>query len=277
MEFSLTRALEVAKASAHRAGSVLRDMLYTAAAREKGPKDLVTDADIASQKILELALLGAFPNHEFLGEESGVDLAQTIPRYRDSSRWTWIVDPLDGTANYVHRLPNFAVSIGLALGGRVQLGVVYDPMADEMYSAVIGRGAELNGSPIQVSGCGDIGNAMVAASFSPDVRRDSLEVHQFLNVLERSQSVRRLGSAALNLCYVAQGRLDAYWAGTLKPWDVAGGMLIASEAGARVTSLANTPFDLWKGDLLATSSPQLHVAMNQALHHPLAGERRGGA
>lgn len=262
MEFSLTRAVDVAKVAASKAGNVLRDMLYTAEAREKAPKDLVTNADIASQKILEEVLLEEFPTHNFLGEESGASLSQ----FRDTGRWTWIVDPLDGTANYVHRLPNFAVSIGLVMGERIQVGVVYDPMADEMYSAVAGRGAELNGTPIQVSGCRVLSEAMVAASFPPSVHRHSQEVHQFLNVLEQSQSVRRLGSAALNLCYVAQGRLDAYWANALKPWDLAGGILIALEAGAKVTSLNNTQFDLWRGDVLASASSTLHSLMNETLH-----------
>lgn len=264
MEFTLSKALDVAKSGARSAGTLLREMLHTAEAREKAPKDLVTDADIAAQKILEDALLSAFPTHAFLGEESGEELS----KFRDTSRWTWIVDPLDGTANYVHRLPNFAVSIGLVLGDRIQVGVVYDPMADELYSAIAGRGAELNGNPIRVSGCRSINEAMVAASFPPDVQRHSPEVHQFLNVLERSQSIRRLGSAALNLCYVAQGRLDAYWANRLKPWDLAGGILIATEAGARVTSPDNTPIDIWRGDILASSSPSLHQAMLEALGTP---------
>ncbi len=261
MELSLTHAHQVAVEAATSAGNVLREMLYTAAVQEKGPKDLVTDADLAAQQTIERIILSAFPTHRFIGEESPKE--KQLPPVENE--WTWIVDPLDGTANYVHRLPNFAVSIALARGRDVRVGVVYDPMADELYSAIAGEGATLRGTGLRTSGCVSLYQAMVAASFPPSVRRDSVAVHQFLNVLEQSQSVRRLGSAALNLCYVAEGRLDAYWASCLKSWDIAAGVLIATEAGAAVTNFSGEPIDLWGGEVLVAATAELHDGMRGAL------------
>jgi myo-inositol-1(or 4)-monophosphatase len=269
MEFSLSNALVVAKDAAVRAGLILDEMLLTASVREKGPKDLVTDADIAAQKEIESVLLTAFPDHVFIGEESGLELgAHGLSDEATSSGetpWTWVVDPLDGTANYVHRLPNFAVSIALVRGDVVWLGVVYDPISRELFSAVRGEGAHLHGVPIHTSGCRRMEDAMVAVSFPPQVHRDSPEVEQFLNVLEQSQSIRRLGSAALNLCYVAAGRLDAYWANRLKPWDVAAGALIVEEAGAVLSNLCGEKTTIWRGEYLAVASIELQQLMIQAL------------
>jgi myo-inositol-1(or 4)-monophosphatase len=269
MEFSLTNALVIAKDAAVRAGRILDEMLLTAEVREKGPKDLVTDADVAAQKEIESVLLNAFPTHSFVGEESGRDSRSVLHEgnadVENELPWTWVVDPLDGTANYVHRLPNFAVSIALVRGETVWVGVVYDPMARELFSAIRGEGAFLNGVPIRSSGCVRMEDALVAVSFPPQVHRGSPEVEQFLNVLEQSQSIRRLGSAALNLCYVGAGRLDAYWANRLQPWDMAAGALIAEEAGAILTSLRGEKTTLWRLEVLASASPDLHQLMVLAL------------
>lgn len=269
MEFSLKNALIVAKDAAVRAGNILDEMLLTAAVREKGPKDLVTDADIAAQKEIESVLLGAFPTHEFVGEESGRDQCSSLIRDRSKEShelpWTWVVDPLDGTANYVHRLPNFAVSIALVRGDMVWLGVVYDPMSRELFSSIRGEGAFLHEKPIRSSGCVRMEDALVAVSFPPQVHRGSPVVGQFLNVLEQSQSIRRLGSAALNLCYVGAGRLDAYWANRLKPWDMAAGALIAEEAGAVITNIRGEETTIWQQEVLASASPELQQLMVRAL------------
>jgi myo-inositol-1(or 4)-monophosphatase len=263
LDFSMEQAMSVAIEAAEAAGQVLRDMLTTASVREKGPKDLVTDADVAAQNAIQEILFRAFPEHGFLGEEchSANDATHT----HRSKEWQWVVDPLDGTANYVHRLPNFAVSIALLRGSESLLGVVLDPMARETYTALKGRGAAMNGTPIRASSCRQLDAALVAASFPPQIRKDSLAVHQFVEILVRSQSVRRLGSAALNLCYVAHGRLDGYWAGCLKPWDIAAGALIAMESGAIVTQLNGEAFDPWLGELLATSTESLGDEMRECL------------
>ena len=238
-------------------------MLATAAVREKAPKDFVTDADIAAQQCIERRIHEVFPDHQFLGEESPhskIDRDQLA-----QVDWLWVVDPLDGTVNYVHRMPNFAVSIALMNRGKTVLGVVYDPMADELYQAVRGSGATCNGVPLHSSRCTQLDQALIAASFPPQVQRESLEVAQFVEVLVRSQSMRRLGSAALNLCYVAQGRLDAYWASVLKVWDIAAGALIASEAGASISRLDGDPFNAWDGQLVSAGTDLLRLELFDCL------------
>jgi myo-inositol-1(or 4)-monophosphatase len=263
MDFSIGDAMRVATVAAHSAGKILREMLETAEVREKAPKDLVTDADIAAQNEIEKQIMSAFPSHRFIGEESSGNLQLSLET--SDTEWRWLVDPLDGTANYAHRLPNFAVSIALMQGSRIALGVVFDPMADEIYTAVHGDGARVNDRPIHASQCTQLDQALVAASFPPQVRKDSIEIQQFIEVLVRSQSVRRLGSAALNLCFVAHGRLDAYWANQLKTWDMAAGVLIAREAGACVSKPNGQAFDPWHGEVLATATPSLNRELQQCL------------
>ena len=263
MDFSLENAMTVGVDAAQAAGKILCDMLETAIVREKAPKDLVTDADLAAQHCIESRIKEAFPTHLFLGEESAFSSADRASISKGD--WLWIVDPLDGTVNYVHRMPNFAVSIALMTAGKIMLGIVFDPMANELYTATIGQGATVNGSKLQCSNCTSLDKALVAASFPPQIKKDSVEVAQFVEVLVRSQSIRRLGSAALNLCYVAQGRLDAYWAGALKVWDIAAGSLIASEAGATLTKQDGSPFDPWVGELLAAGSKNLSQELRVCL------------
>ena len=263
MDSFLSSAMGVATGAAEAAGGILREMLETAAVREKAPKDLVTDADIAAQKCIEARIHSVFPMHHFLGEES--ELSSFDRLALSEEEWLWVVDPLDGTVNYVHRMPNFAVSIALMNRGQVVLGVVFDPMAKELYAAIRGEGATLNGRKLHSSGCMKLESALVAASFPPQVQKHSLEVAQFVEVLVRSQSVRRLGSAALNLCYVAHGRLDAYWAGFLKVWDIAAGSLIATEAGAMLSKQNGDAFDPWEGELVAAGSESLCAELRDCL------------
>lgn len=267
METWWTDALHTAQVAAAEAGQALRDMLYSASVREKKPRDLVTDADLAAQRIIEAHVRRDFPEHAFVGEEgpSNTNKSLTVDGATTASPWRWVVDPLDGTANYVHRLPNFAVSIALMHQDSVCIGVVYDPIAREMFSAMSGAGAFLNAQPISVSSRTELNSSLVAASFPPQVDRDSLEVRQFVEMLIRCQSVRRLGSAALNLCFVACGRLDAYWAGRLHAWDIAAGALIAAEAGAVVTGQVGERFDPWSGSLVAAATSTLHQELVQCL------------
>lgn len=258
MSNSLDDYLNAAEAAARRAGKILIDMLQTAIVKEKSRKDLVTDADVAAQHIIHESLIGRFPRHRFVGEEGTPGIDGTVSDLIPDGEWCWVVDPIDGTANYVHRLPNFAVSIALVRDGQTHVGVVYDPMADEMFSAILNQGATLNGEAISASGCTDIEQSLIAASFPPNVQRTSIEVQQFIEVLVQAQSIRRLGSAALNLCFVGCGRLDGYWAGKVRSWDIAAGVLIATEAGACLTSRDGTPFSLSRGDLTIAASDSLH-------------------
>jgi len=172
MDLNLEEAMLVAKNASHRASIILRNMLLTASVREKAPKDLVTDADVAAQAAIEATIRESFANHRFLGEESGASICD----YRGGNEWTWVVDPLDGTMNYVHKLPSFAVSIALMKSDRIVLGVVEDPMSGEVYSAIRGNGASVNDVPLRVSGCQFLDQATVAASFPPQVTKASPEV-----------------------------------------------------------------------------------------------------
>jgi myo-inositol-1(or 4)-monophosphatase len=271
---SLAECLEVAIAASRAAGKKIVDMLYSAEVHEKSSKDLVTDADIAAQAIIFEVILARFPNHQLVGEEgsppTGVQSAEKNPEVVSSiipaDCWCWVVDPIDGTANYVHRFPNFAVSIALVRDGISYVGVVYDPMANELFSAVLGEGARLNDQPIHCSGCEQIDKALIAASFPPNVQRGCVEIEQFIEVLLEAQSLRRLGSAALNLCYVSCGRLDGYWAGKVRSWDVAAGILIAEEAGCKLTRMNGSPFVLDLGDLTVASSAPLHAELLECLN-----------
>ena len=257
----MTDYLSVCVEAARAGGAVLLDWQHRFKAKEKGPKDLVTEADVAAQEVIRGILLKAFPDHDFLGEEEAADrkaqgLSPIPPR---RSEFRWIVDPLDGTANYVHRLQNFAVSIGLERGTDLIAGCVLDPVSGECFTAAAGAGAHLNGRPIQTSGCGRLEEAMAVVSFSPNVPRGSIEITRFIELLHAAQAVRRLGSAALNLCYVAAGRLDSYWATSVAAWDVAAGILIVREAGGTVTNIRGGPLNIECPEMLASASQPLHA------------------
>ena len=212
--------------------------------------DLVTEIDRKSETFLLENIRHHWPEHSILAEESGA-------HHGDGS--LWYIDPLDGTVNYAHGVPFFSVSIAYAENGQMHLGVVYDPMRDECFSAERGRGAFRNGQPIHVSATDDLGRALLVTGFPYDIwDNPNNNLDNFARFAVRSHGVRRLGSAALDLCYVAAGRLDGYWEIRLKPWDVAAGGLIAAEAGARVTNLS--------GENDYISPPQSIVAANTALH-----------
>jgi len=249
---------QVAERAARAGGDVLREWFGRIEASEKSPKDLVTQADLASQQVIQEIVMDAFPDHLFLGEEdAGVD-SEAPQADLNSDSWCWVVDPLDGTVNYVHGLQSFAVSIALMQGGQPMVGVVYDPLFEECFSAERGQGAEVNGTALQTSDCQSFEQALVVASFPPNVQRGAPEIEQFIEILYQSQALRRLGSAALNLCYLAAGRLDAYWATSPKAWDIAAGVLIAQEAGAVVSDLAGLSLDWEKPRLASAATPALH-------------------
>lgn len=220
----------------------------------KGPVDLVTEMDHRSEEYILGEIRRRFPEHSILSEESG--------DFNGSAEHCWYVDPLDGTTNYAHGLPIFAVSIGYQVHGRMEMAVVYDPMRDECFSAQRGVGAWLNGKPIRVSPCPDLNLALLVTGFPYSIRSSkNNNLHYFSAFATRSQAVRRLGSAALDLCYVACGRLDGYWEIKLSAWDLAAGVLIVSEAGGMITDLDGQPDVLKPPYALVTANPRLHAQM----------------
>lgn len=221
--------------------------------REKGVADLVTDADVASQKAIQELIASRYPEHAFLGEEQSVKELS----HRDD-QLIWVVDPLDGTTNYVHGYPNYAVSVALVRGREVQTGVIYDPIRNECYSAARGLGASLNGKALKTSSAAVLADALVAVSLPARVHRDSPDLVDFVEVVQLSQAVRRSGSAALNLAHVAAGTLDAFWASHIHPWDVAAGILLIQEAGGTITARNGNEFDLWNPHFIAAAGQQLH-------------------
>ncbi len=226
-------------------------------AREKAPADLVTEADVAAQREIRSILLAATPEFGFVGEEDRDDQAGWI----GSSEFCWVVDPLDGTTNYVHGLENYCVSVALRRGQKPVLGVVLDPVRDELFWAIEGQGAFLNGRVLRTSAQQRLDQSLMAASFAARVPRNSPEIGRFVEVLHRCQAVRRLGSAALNLCYVAAGRLDGYWATSAKAWDVAAGVLCVEQAGGQVTAIDGGPFCLQYPTLIAAATAPLHAEL----------------
>jgi myo-inositol-1(or 4)-monophosphatase len=244
--------LQTSETAAREAGKLLLSYLGKVKAREKQPRDLVTEADIKSQELIKSVLLGSFPTHGFVGEEGDYDSEQADP--------CWIVDPLDGTMNFVHQLPGFAVSIALRQAGEIEVGTVYDPISDECFSAIKGRGATLNGKTIAVSACTTLTKSLLVCSFPSNLERNGPDVNRFLNVATEA-TVRRMGSAAINLSYVAAGRLDGYWASSLKIWDMAAGYLIATEAGATFSDLNGDPVNLERPSFLMAATPELHTTL----------------
>tara|TARA_R110002049_G_scaffold2750_2_gene21800 strand:+ start:685307 stop:686113 length:807 start_codon:yes stop_codon:yes gene_type:complete len=226
---------------------------------EKAPKDLVTDADLASQTAIRQRLENAYPDYAFVGEEEGEnDPPPEVRRGDIDAPPCWVVDPLDGTVNYVHRLQGFAVSIGLYHAGKMRLGVILDPIADDIFTACDGHGAFVNDRKMHSSPCTDLSQALVACSFPAGVKADAPEVKRFTKVLEQCRSLRRLGSCALNMCYVADGRLDAYWATSIAAWDSAAGTVIAREAGATLTAYDGSPLDDWNPRFCVSATEPIH-------------------
>jgi len=253
--------MEVACGTAREAGQMLMEGLNRGMKISfKGTVDLVTDCDILSQQMIFERLSAAFPGHGILAEEG---LSHAI-----DSDYRWIVDPLDGTTNFAHRLPFFCVSMALEHRGKIVLGVVFDPVRDEIFTASEGGGAYLNGRQIGVSRISDLTRSLVATGFPYDLRESRINnIRHFNNFLTRAQAVRRLGSAAIELCYVGCGRLDGFWELKLKPWDAAAGGLIVQEAGGKVTDFAGGAFNPYHPEVLGTNG-LVHEAMRQVLVPP---------
>lgn len=258
-DFERQALRETCEAAARAGAAVLLEWRGKIQVREKAPADLVTEADLASQQEIRRLVLGKYPDHNFVGEETEDVAGPTESPFR------WIVDPLDGTTNYVHGLAFYSVSIAVEHHGALIAGVVYDPERDECFSASRGGGAMCNGRKIGASTTTSLDQALLVTGFPPKTRADSPDVLRFGRMMEASRAIRRLGSAALNLCYVACGRVDAYWASSVKAWDIAAGVLIAEEAGALVTSLDGEPLDLWRPQILTASTMELHRALIEGL------------
>ena len=225
----------------------------------KGAIDIVTEVDHRSEAYLIGEIKGKYPSHRIVTEERGELVG--------SDCCVWYIDPLDGTVNYAHGIPIFAVSIAYAEGGQVRLGVVYEPMRDECFSAELGKGAWLNGKPIRVSENTDLDHALLVTGFAYDVRTNPYNNLDLFNYfMLRSRGVRRMGSAAVDLGYVAAGRFDGYWEIKLETYDIAAGGLIASEAGAQVTNIA--------GEKDYLSAPVSVLAANPAIHRKMLAELR---
>lgn len=212
----------------------------------KGAIDLVTEVDLASEKLIREAISTYYPRHEILAEEGG--LTESKSEYR------WIVDPLDGTTNYAHGYPMFCVSIALERGGETILGVVYDPMREELFSAEPGAGAALNNRAIRVSRTDQLMQSILSTGFPYDIRTSKLtNLDHWANFAMNAQALRRDGAAALDLCYVACGRFDGFWELSLSPWDTAAGALIVTEAGGRVTDFRGGRFSNYKPEVVASN------------------------
>lgn len=227
---------------------------------QKGLIDLVTEADLAAERLIIERIGSYYPRHAVLAEESG----SSVREGAEASEYKWIVDPLDGTTNYAHGYPCFCVSIALEHRGELIIGVIYDPTRDEMFAAERGAGATLNGRPIRVSTTNDLNDALLCTGFPYDVRDRGDFGRHFVNFINHAQAVRRDGSAALDLAYVAAGRFDGFWEEGLRPWDVAAGVLIIEEAGGRVSHYDNRDFDIYTPPLLA-SNGLVHEAMIEVL------------
>jgi myo-inositol-1(or 4)-monophosphatase len=257
--------LTVCEKAARSAGEILRNMLGTINVRHKKNQfDLVTDADVAAQTAIERILFEAFPDHGFLGEEGNL----TQSGGSGDSQYRWIVDPLDGTTNYVHGFPLFCTSIALVCHDEPICGAIYNPMTDEFYSAEKGNGAFLNGKQIYVSSRQTLEESLVSISLPTEVNDDDSDLQMLLRSITVCQAIRRTGSTALNLAFIAAGRLDAGWAFKCHAWDIAAGILLVQEAGGIVTQPNGQPIAFTDpSPVCAVCNAALHSEILQLLNY----------
>lgn len=251
--------LAAAQNAAHQAGTLLKDNWLKAKTIEVKTDmvDLVTNVDKASDALITQMLRTQFPTHQVIAEESAIS--------GQPSDYRWYIDPIDGTTNFAHSFPHFAVSIALTHKTQGVVGVVYDPLRDELFCATRGNGATLNGRPIRVSPTPQLDQSLVLTGFPYDRRKRSEYYLRFYQAfMLRTQGVRRCGSAALDLCYVASGRADAFWEWRLHPWDTAAGSLIVEEAGGKMSDFSGQLFDI-AGEQTLASNGQVHAEMVEVL------------
>ena len=252
--------LDVATEAALAAGAILQAYWGNLEAiEEKGrPGDLVTEADKAAEAAILQILHRHVPDHKILAEESG-------QLGNQESAYLWAIDPLDGTTNYAHQYPAYAVSVGLLIDGIPQVGAIFDPFREELFRAAKGLGATRNRRPIRVSDTATLEKSLLVTGFAYDRRQTTDNNYaEFCHLTHLTQGVRRSGSAALDLAYVACGRLDGYWERGLSPWDIAAGIVLVEEAGGTVTAYDRSPLNISSGRILATNGP-LHSSLSQAL------------
>ncbi len=268
----LVEFVQRAEEIAREAGALLRDFYHRGVRTEyKGDVDLVTEADRASEKLITERLSAAFPDHGVYGEEG--------TRAGLENEFRWYVDPLDGTTNFAHGFPVFCVVLGCErrapglaadADGEMVAGVIYDPLRDEMFSAARGQGARLNGEPMRVSRTKALQESLIATGFPSQKRHRSPNVHFYQEFTLRSHGVRRAGSAALDLAYVAAGRIDGYWEFKLNPWDTSAGYLLVEEAGGKITRFDESQFRLDSSEVFATNG-LIHAEMKALFDDMFAG------
>lgn len=244
----MEKFVNAALTAAHRAGELLRANWMRAKRIEvkSDPADIVTNVDREVEAMITNFLRSTFPDHGIVAEES--------PAAQGKSPYCWYIDPIDGTTNFAHTYPHFSVSIALVRGASVVVGVVYDPLRDEMFCAQRGKGATLNAAPIRVSSVSSLDRSLMLTGFPYDQRRRSEFYLLFYRAfMLRTQGVRRSGSASLDLCYVAAGRADGFWEWRLHPWDTAAGALMVEEAGGKMSDFSGDPFDLFGEQTLASN------------------------
>jgi myo-inositol-1(or 4)-monophosphatase len=266
-KFSVRNYLEVAVEAAKLGGDVLKQYYQQSKGiKYKGEIDIVTDADKRSEKLIVELLSARFPRHSILAEE-GTDMSQP-------SEFKWVIDPLDGTTNFAHDYPFFCVSVALEKNGEVIVGVVYHPIFEELFVTEKHGGAYLNGRRIGVSKVDRLRNALLSTGFPYDVLDDPGDaLRHFESFIHTAQAVRRDGSAALDLCYLAMGRFDGFWELKLKPWDTAAGILMVTEAGGRVTDFGSETYSIYQDQILASNGlihDQMRAVMDRSQPIPAA-------
>ena len=258
----------IAIQAAQRGGSVLTDYAQKGFEIHKKdhPINLVTEADLHAEKVVIQSITQAYPDHQILSEEEGLQALQNSP-------FKWIIDPLDGTTNFAHGFPMYNVSIGLEYEGEVLIGVVYDPTRQELFLGQKGKGATLNNTPIHVSTTPKLGEALLVTGFAYDVHTVAdNNLKEFCQFTLKARGIRRTGTAAIDLCYIACGRLDGFWELKLNPWDTAAGKLMVEEAGGKVTNYHGQPFSIYGKDLIASNGliqDEMVAVLKEARHgHP---------
>ncbi len=252
---ALKQFLDAGEEAARIGAEILEEWRHRFQVRQKARFDLVTEADITSQAAIRSYLGQRFPDHAFLGEEGSHRAGPD-----SDGRPTWIVDPLDGTTNYVHGFPMYCVSVGLQVGGELVAGVIHDPSRHEVFRAAKGLGAWLGNQRLGTSQTGSLEDALLTTGFPPDTRDQKTLFTLWENLSHRAQSLRRTGSTALNLAYLAAGRCDGYWAFDNHVWDVAAGVVLVREAGGTITNFGGGTYDPYRPDAIASNGP-LHPAL----------------